>query len=253
MRTLKLKKKQIDFKEFNLQFASEKHYDTFIDEDVLIEIEGQLPLLYKKLDIDTRDLRHACLNVKYSGNYRNGGMKMRAAHIGYKTRNRIKDDFCNLTATAYKFPSLHDIFVSYAKLLAAEYQECFPDLFRQHMKSLKTEGKPISNDYIISGTPFTSGIINKNMPLRYHLDKGNIPGNMSAMITLKQDTAGGYLSIPELGIGLKIANNSLLMFDGQSLIHGVTPIHLQNQFAYRYSIVFYSLQQMWNANLLKLN
>jgi hypothetical protein len=37
------------------------------------------------------------------------------------------------------------------------------------------------------------------------------------------------------------------MFDGQSVLHGVTPITKTNPDAVRYSIVYYSLQQIWNC------
>lgn len=37
------------------------------------------------------------------------------------------------------------------------------------------------------------------------------------------------------------------MFDGQGLLHGVTPIFKKTARAVRYSIVYYSMRQMWNC------
>lgn len=67
------------------------------------------------------------------------------------------------------------------------------------------------------------------------------------MLVFKRDIVGGHLSCPEYGLGFKLKNNSLLMFDGQSILHGVTPIQKKSASAYRYSIVYYSLQQMWKC------
>lgn len=53
--------------------------------------------------------------------------------------------------------------------------------------------------------------------------------------------------MPEYNACFELKDNSLLMFDGQSLIHGVTPIRRKTRDAHRFSIVFYSMQQMWNC------
>jgi hypothetical protein len=94
---------------------------------------------------------------------------------------------------------------------------------------------------------YTSGIINENNPLKYHFDAGNFKGTWSAMFGFRKKTEGGYLSLPEIEIGIEIKNNSLLLFDGQSLLHGVTPIKMLEKDSKRYTIVYYSLQQMWNC------
>ena len=67
------------------------------------------------------------------------------------------------------------------------------------------------------------------------------------MLAFKKDTLGGFLSLPEYGIGLEIADNSVLIFDGQNITHGVTPITKLGKESYRYTVVYYSLQQMWHC------
>ena len=67
------------------------------------------------------------------------------------------------------------------------------------------------------------------------------------MLGLKKDIKGGYLHIPELKVNLKISNGSLSMFDGQRFVHGVTPMQGTSEKSYRFTIVFYSLVQMWNC------
>ncbi len=67
----------------------------------------------------------------------------------------------------------------------------------------------------------------------------------SCMIVFKGGIGGGYLSVPEYGVGFQLPNNSLFLFDGQGILHGVTPIRRQNDLAYRFSVVYYSLKRMW--------
>jgi hypothetical protein len=38
------------------------------------------------------------------------------------------------------------------------------------------------------------------------------------------------------------------MFDGQAILHGVSPFRLTRPDGFRFSIVFYSLQQMWRCD-----
>lgn len=56
--------------------------------------------------------------------------------------------------------------------------------------------------------------------------------------------------MPEFGLGFEIKNSSLLIFDGQSILHGVTPIRRESENSYRYTVVFYTLLQMWKCEPL---
>ena len=67
------------------------------------------------------------------------------------------------------------------------------------------------------------------------------------MVAWRYKCVGGHLAIPEYNIGLEIADNSVLFFDGQKIMHGVTPIKYLSPKAYRYSLVFYTLKQMWKC------
>jgi hypothetical protein len=89
--------------------------------------------------------------------------------------------------------------------------------------------------------------VNKNNQLKYHFDSGNFKGVLSNMVVLKKDVAGGYLIIPELDIALEVADNTLTIFNGQEILHGVSTIEYENDHAYRYSVVYYSLEQMWKC------
>lgn len=56
--------------------------------------------------------------------------------------------------------------------------------------------------------------------------------------------------MPEYGIGLEIGNRSVTLFDGQAVLHGVTPITKLRDDATRFTVVYYSLRQMWKCEPL---
>jgi hypothetical protein len=70
------------------------------------------------------------------------------------------------------------------------------------------------------------------------------------MLVLKKDVDGGYLIIPELDLALECPDGALVIFNGQNILHGVSPIEYTNNKAYRYSVVYYSLEQMWKCEPL---
>ncbi|MNI97695.1 hypothetical protein D3C73_1563920 [compost metagenome] len=49
--------------------------------------------------------------------------------------------------------------------------------------------------------------------------------------------------IPQLDMAFKCSDNTVLLFDGQWLMHGVTDI-VKDANGYRYSIVFYNMKGM---------
>ena len=70
------------------------------------------------------------------------------------------------------------------------------------------------------------------------------------MVVFKKDIEGGHLIIPELVIALEVEDNTVTIFNGQDILHGVSSIEYKNASAYRYSIVYYSLEQMWKCEPL---
>ena len=50
--------------------------------------------------------------------------------------------------------------------------------------------------------------------------------------------------MPEYDIKINLLNGSVAMFDGQAILHGVSPIVKTREDYYRYTIVYYSLKRM---------
>ena len=92
----------------------------------------------------------------------------------------------------------------------------------------------------IAGSPWTSGIINNTAALPYHRDSNNIKGSWSAMLAIRNNVEGGLLHLADYDVWLRVPNGSISIFDGQSVLHGVSPFKLSGPNAYRYTIVSYA-------------
>ena len=247
MLTLQLEQKKVDLAQFVKRSAMESDYSRLISESCMIlDAEGKVKVLYFELGeaFDTQEVIWALQTIKYSTSTRTSGLKTTSAIFGYSPRVTIRRDFCTSTSMATKQRQQHEIICDFGKKLAEIYQEFIPNMYKVHEEATRAK---VKDEWIIEGTPFTSGIVNKNNPLKYHFDSGNFKGVYSNMVVFKKSIEGGYLSCPEYDLAFELKNNSILMFDGQSILHGVTPIRRLRPDAYRYSIVYYSLQGMWKC------
>lgn len=246
MRELLLKKRDIDYTEFVKHSAAEADYDQFANDDVIgIDADTkQIIFVHKTLDFPDDQIMWALGRIKYQEGRRTTGLKSFSRIFGYNPRNTVRRDFCSTTSLAYEQPQEHAVVCKYGIQIGQLYSEFTPETYKKHEEIMKEK---VLDEWAIQKTPFTSGIINKNNPLKYHFDTGNFKGVYSCMAVFKKNIRGGFLSLPEYGIGLGLPHNSVFMFDGQSVLHGVTPITKTSSDAVRYSIVYYSLQQIWNC------
>lgn len=246
MTELLLTKKPVDHKQYVMRSALDTDYEQLLEDDVIgIDAETkQVIFIQKTLDFDDYQIMKALGTIRYDESVRSRGLKTRSRIFGYSPRITYRKDFCSTTSLAQESPRQHAIVCQYGVQIAGLYNQYTPETYKAHQEILKEK---ILDEWQIKDTPFTSGIINKNNPLKYHFDSGNFKNVYSCMAVFKRDVRGGHLSLPEYNVGLSLPHNSVFMFDGQSVLHGVTPITKLNDQAVRYSIVYYSLQQIWNC------
>ncbi len=213
-----------------------------IDED-----SGEIIGVYFIIPKTPSKLLMALMTVKYDTNRRIAGLITHSRIFGYRPQEKIRNDYCSSASLAVKQPNQHAEIVQFAHVLTKYYKKFVPKMYKKH-KEIADDN--ILDDWMIKGTPFSSGIVNKNNELHYHFDAGNFKDVYSNMVAFKSNIKGGHLSIPEYDVGLEIATNSVLLFDGQKILHGVTPIKLLNKNSYRYTIVYYTLKAMWNCKPL---
>jgi len=248
MKRIDLERKPIDKDKFRKRTALLSDVSTTIKEDCIIYVNNEPVLFYKKLETDTAALRWAVKNQKYSMGKRSRGLESTSNIFGYSPRIAMRHDYCTVTAMAKNYPKQHYIITNFVSELIDYYKECFPQQYEHHTETVKER---VMSDWTIGASPFTSGIVNKNNQLKYHYDAGNFKGVLSNMVVFKSDIIGGHLVIPELDIALEVADNTLTIFNGQDILHGVSDIQYKNNSSYRYSVVYYSLEQMWKCEPLE--
>lgn len=246
-KTVQITRKPIDQKEYIKRSARDTDYSNLITESTIITDENnRIAIVYLVIPEIPDFFTRVLTSIEYHKNRRIAGLTTEGAIFGYMPREQIRKDYCSSTALAVRDPSAHKAICNFGKFLTKLYKQHAPEVFQQHSKIMKDS---VLEEWSIPETPFTSGIINKNNQLKYHKDAGNFNKVYSNMVCFKKGCKGGYLSIPEFDIGLDIANKSILLFDGQDIVHGVTPFRLATQYpkSYRFTIVYYSLKQMWQC------
>lgn len=250
MKTIILKRKP-DFKskEYVYRTALESDYKTLIKESctMIDEDTGELIGVYLVMPKTPRKLLMALLTIRIDKNKRVKGLITKSRIIGWKPRLQITNNFCTSASLATESPKEHKVICDFAKQLSKYYKKYCSEIFVSHSQITKDKILP---EWTIDETPFSSGIVNRDIALHYHYDTGNVKNVYSAMVAFKSNQKGGHLAIPEYDIGLEIANNSILLFDGQKILHGVTPFKLLSQYGFRLSVVYYTLQQMWKCEPL---
>jgi hypothetical protein len=237
------RRKLLDPSDFVKRPAKDKDYKTLIKENCIIYENDKPIIIYLVAHEIPESFVKVVREVEFHKHRRVAGLRTNARIFGYIPREQIRRDFCSSTSFSVDDPKRHQAVCDFGKTLSEYYQKYCPEIFSQHMK----ETDKISPSWKIEGTPFTSGIINNNMALKYHYDGGNINHVYSNMVALKRYCKGGHLALPEFNLGLEIADRSLLFFDGQDIIHGVTPFEIKHQGGFRYTLVYYTLKRMWQC------
>lgn len=248
IKVIKLQRRTINLKDYIRRSATDDDYETLITEPTIVvdADTNEVQIVYANLNnSDMHKQVYAALErLKFDKSTRTNGLVTYSRIFGYAPRNAIRNDTCTSTSLSVDAPREHDMICKYGEYVAQLYSNTNEEAYKKHLASTNLK---VLEQYRIPKTPFTSGIINKNNPLKYHFDAGNYRNVYSCMIAFKHKIEGGHLSIPEYNIGLEIADGTATMFDGQELLHGVTPIRKLSPYSRRYTMVYYSLQGMWEC------
>jgi len=249
MKIIEVEHTPLDLREYRMRSALESDFTptNLIKESCVLvdKTTGKQLVIYKDLDdegFDSGELSMALQSINYQVGTRVSGLVTTSRIFGYSPRVPLRKDFCSVTSLAEDNPKAHSLLCEYGRKVVDLYSEIAPETYEAHLSSTE---KKVRKEYQIEGTPFTSGIVNKNNPLKYHFDSGNFKDVYSCMLGIRRNVAGGYLALPEYDCALEIKNNSVTIFDGQKILHGVTPMKLLSDDAYRFTIVYYSLTRMW--------
>jgi len=245
MKIINLKKKSLNTKDYVKRSAKRSDFKTLIKHDCILKHDDKIIGVYIVMPKTSIRVLNAILKIDFgSGNKRSAGMRSKSRIFGNMPRDTMRKDYCSSTALAYDYSKEHHIICNYARELTKLYKKHCREVFDKHNNISKEK---VKKTWIMNDSPFTSGIINKNSALNYHFDNGNFKDVYSNMLAYNKDIDGGYLALPEYDVGLEIANNSVLFFDGQKILHGVTEIKYKSPNSYRFTLVYYTLHRMWQC------
>lgn len=198
-----------------------------------------------RCDADLSAIHSAASQVRYPTRAkRTNGLPVKNRSFGFTTRNVIRGDFCSAAGLARETPEAHAVLCDFSKEVEKLYRAVQPGLYEAHRFSALSR---VSSEFRLGESLFTSGNANRNNAVAYHYDTGNFKGVWSGMIVLRRGATGGELVLPEYGAAVYLDDGDCFFFDGQGILHGVTPIELASDAAYRVSLVYYSLEQAWQC------
>lgn len=250
MLNINLTETSFDVQEFRKRKPKDSDIGELISGDCVGVFNRNPVFIYKKCSPEVaEDLRNTCINLRYAKGSRTLGMVSRSVIFGGRPRNHVRATLgcCSYTRLSVDSPSLARSLIQGASYFSQILETHNPDVFTFQKQWIHDNILP---EWVLPGGVFTSGIVNKNNPLDYHYDGGNLKGSWSAMVVFKNKSKGGHLSLPRFGVSLDMADSTLVLFSGSTVLHGVTPISTEED-GYRYSIVWYPLQGMSKCLTLK--
>jgi hypothetical protein len=192
-------------------------------------------------DGERADARRAVMGYPMSTTRRSAGIRNRSAVFGNVSRRvHMKREGCRSCGGAHEAPGAHAGILRAGTAIKGLLGDLEPDRMRADMMRAR---ETIRSEWMIGGTPWTSGVLNETSPLPYHRDANNLPC-WSAMLVLRRGVTGGHLHLPEYNLVVECRDGDVIWFPGYDLIHGVTPMDRRTRDAYRYTAVFYTVAGM---------
>jgi hypothetical protein len=247
LQRIEAERRPVDLERYRGAFADERHVDRIVEGPCAVHIDGAPApaVVYVELEERLPAAVAALRSIRFDTTTRTAGMVSTSRTFGYAPKKTVRQlDTCSAAGLAKENPAAHAEVAGLAALVERHYREANAELYADHERTVAR----VLPDWRLEGGVFTSGIINHNNKLPYHFDAGNFRECWSNMLVFKRSCVGGDLVCPELGLCFRLRDHSLFMFDGQGILHGVSPFRLTRRDGYRFSIVFYSLQQMWRCD-----
>lgn len=220
----------------------------FIKPDtLLVDKSGTPVLLHARFPGSLGRMRSAVEMIPMASGKRAQGQQSNSRSFGWMPRNPPYQQFaCHAAFLHATHPAAATAMVDLSGDVADAFRTLLPEVAARQAEQVA----PVLPEWTLPGGLFTAGIINRSWAVRYHRDSRNFKDSWSAMVVFKRNVHGGHLDIPELGVTLDCTDESLVLFDGQSWWHGVTPIMMLDgqpldiardaQKFYRISIVWYA-------------
>lgn len=208
-------------------------------EVVVLYVEG-IPRVASQLLIALRGVEwDQDIFTQVTTTTRLSGMAVTHRTFGYQppapTRRRYG---CCRSQFNMEHPEAMDVLGEFCQIAEHVFRTQAEDVYERTAAAVVKQ--QIAPAWRIAGTPWTGGIINNTASLPYHRDQANIPQSWSAMLGCRKGVTGGLLHLVDYDVYLPVAHGSISIFDGQSVVHGVTPLTQSSRNGIRVTVVTYS-------------
>lgn len=221
-----------------------EHGQRLIEGPAVVRREGRLFAVVLYPEISLAPLEAALCSIRMNDGYRTNGLHTVTKPFGFSPRNVIRGDWCRVYGLYDENRAAHNELTAWARTVTDLYRLHAPEQYQSHLTSVQSRFDP---HYLLAGGPFTSGNVNRNNALSYHYDKGNTKGAWSAMIVVRRGTTGGDLVMPDYNVRVSLQSGAVFLFNGQEHLHGVTACIATGPRSYRYSVVYYTSEQVWKC------
>ena len=124
----------------------------------------------------------------------------------------------------------------------------FRELLPWRWGNQKAAADKIDPAFLVPETVFTTITVNKTFRTAAHYDAGDFADGLSNLLVLSNNGnySGGYLVFPEYRIAVNVRPGDLLLVNNHEIMHGNTPIVMEDEVAERISLVCYLREGMLN-------
>jgi hypothetical protein len=122
----------------------------------------------------------------------------------------------------------------------------FKQLLPKRWSAQRAAANKIDPAFLVPETLFTTITVNKTFRTACHRDAGDFSDGLSNLLVLSNNGnySGGYLVFPEVRVAVNVRPGDLLLVNNHEIIHGNTPIVLNDDEAERISLVCYLREGM---------
>ena len=124
----------------------------------------------------------------------------------------------------------------------------FRELLPKRWAAQRAAADKIDPAFLVPETVFTTITVNKTFRTACHRDAGDFSDGLSNLLVLSNNGnySGGYLVFPQIRVAVNVRPGDLLLVNNHEVIHGNTPIVLNDEQAERISLVCYLREGMLN-------
>lgn len=233
----------VDKRDYLGKEAQPSHYDTTIEgEPTDVYIDGKLEATYRPLPAQLGAKFLAMARSMDFGNTTRLGAKALYTNsqlFGYTPRVALRRNWCSICALAREKPELYQQLIGWGKTAVEVMKRECPSALAEYQRLVEEAG--IKPSWLIPGTPFSTAQLNESSAVKYHFDAADVPNTWNCLFVFNSQMAGGLTVLPRWRVAFSAAGFCFLGFPTVKELHGVTPLVKRSRAAFRYAMIFYTM------------